>query len=144
MPRLVDTIRIELPPPCTTLYAMSRRPHVPSSVLYLDLDFYAARYPDLKGFSDARLLAHFLNFGVKEGRAGCAEAFRSGFVKLIPKTGLVLEIGPFNKPILSGPNVRYFDVLDRDALKARAAKVGRDPETAVSPLTSTSRAEADT
>lgn len=36
----------------------------------------------------------------------------------------VLEIGPFTRPQVRGPNVRYFDVLDREALIARAKRVG--------------------
>lgn len=35
---------------------------------------------------------------------------------------MVLEIGPFTSPNVRGENVRYFDVLDKDALIARAKK----------------------
>jgi SAM-dependent methyltransferase len=46
---------------------------------------------------------------------------RADFVRSVPLTGSVLEIGPFDRPWLSGPSVRYFDVLPQEALKARAA-----------------------
>ncbi len=46
------------------------------------------------------------------------------FAGRVPRHGLVLEIGPFVRPALTGPNVRYFDVLDRAGLDARAAKKG--------------------
>lgn len=38
-----------------------------------------------------------------------------------------LEIGPFFTPSLIGANVSYFDVLDRTALRDRAASIGGDP-----------------
>jgi len=39
-----------------------------------------------------------------------------------------LEIGPFDRPLLCGPGVRYFDVLDTELLKKRAADLGRSPQ----------------
>ncbi|CAA9495767.1 MAG: hypothetical protein AVDCRST_MAG91-798 [uncultured Sphingomonadaceae bacterium] len=38
-----------------------------------------------------------------------------------------LEIGPLNNPGLTGPGVRYFDVLDQSALRAHAIEEGLDP-----------------
>jgi predicted SAM-dependent methyltransferase len=35
-----------------------------------------------------------------------------------------LEIGPFLNPLIYGNNVKYFDVLDLEHLKERAAKIG--------------------
>ncbi|MFS0772481.1 class I SAM-dependent methyltransferase [Sphingomonas sp. 1P08PE] len=37
-----------------------------------------------------------------------------------------LEIGPFDRPMLNGPSVRYFDVLDTDGLVDRARRIGRN------------------
>lgn len=51
---------------------------------------------------------------------------RSAFISSIP-TGSVLEIGPFNSPITSGPDVEYFDILDSAKLRDRAVGIGRDP-----------------
>lgn len=47
---------------------------------------------------------------------------RQRFVQRIP--GEALEIGPFDKPVIAGPDVAYFDVLDTDALRSRAAEIG--------------------
>lgn len=49
---------------------------------------------------------------------------REQFVALIPSDESVLEIGPFTKPAIRGENVRYFDVLDRNGLVARAIEKG--------------------
>ena len=46
---------------------------------------------------------------------------RADFVASVPVDKPVLEIGPFDRPWLSGPEVRYFDVLSQEGLKARAA-----------------------
>jgi SAM-dependent methyltransferase len=40
----------------------------------------------------------------------------------------MLEIGPFTKPMLSGPNVKYLDIMDRAQLIERAKALGIDPE----------------
>lgn len=45
------------------------------------------------------------------------------FVSLIPTEFSCLEIGPFNKPLLSGSNVKYFDVLDQNELIQRATEL---------------------
>ncbi|TVV71879.1 class I SAM-dependent methyltransferase [Sphingomonas solaris] len=37
-----------------------------------------------------------------------------------------LEIGPFCSPVLTGPNVKYLDVLTPEGLRARAAEIGLD------------------
>ena len=93
----------------------------------LDLAFYRASNADLRIFSDARLAAHFDEYGRNEGRAGSAAARRDDFIKLVPRAGLVLEIGPWFKPALRGPHVRYFDVWDTETSKRNAASVGGDP-----------------
>lgn len=46
--------------------------------------------------------------------------------KMIPADAL--EIGPFDVPFLTGPNVRYFDILDQAHLRQRAAELSRDPD----------------
>lgn len=45
------------------------------------------------------------------------------FVNLITLNLSCLEIGPFNKPLLSGSNVKYFDVLDKNGLIKRAGEL---------------------
>jgi SAM-dependent methyltransferase len=51
---------------------------------------------------------------------------RTTLVSLVRPTDSVLEIGPFVRPVLRGPNVRYFDVLDKASLIQRAETYG-DP-----------------
>jgi len=54
---------------------------------------------------------------------------RADFVASVSLTGPVLEIGPFDRPWLSGASVRYFDVLPQQGLKARAAaEPNRSPD----------------
>jgi SAM-dependent methyltransferase len=88
---------------------------------------YRSLYPDLTHMTDASLLAHYKNFGRKEGRTGNRLRNREDFAALVPCNVPALEIGPFNNPLLRGPNVSYFDVLAREALVARATASGLDP-----------------
>ncbi|MCV3210528.1 class I SAM-dependent methyltransferase [Mesorhizobium sp. YC-39] len=90
-----------------------------------DPQFYAATYGDLRGRDARQLRAHYEAYGRAEGRIASPAARRSDFLQLVPTTGPVLEIGPFYAPCIRGRNVSYFDVLDRQALTRRAAKLGR-------------------
>jgi len=83
-------------------------------------NFYRALYPDLGRMRDDELRAHFINYGRQDGRCASPAAHRRGFVAAIPSNKRVLEIGPFTAPALRGQHVRYFDVLDREGLIARA------------------------
>ncbi|CUH49844.1 class I SAM-dependent methyltransferase [Ruegeria atlantica] len=85
-----------------------------------DREFYRKTYSDLQSMNDEALEVHFYNHGIDEGRHASAPAVREEFVKLFQNEKSILEIGPFSNPIASGPNVRYFDVLDQDELKRRA------------------------
>uniref|UniRef100_A0A7S4AU66 Methyltransferase type 11 domain-containing protein n=1 Tax=Pseudo-nitzschia australis TaxID=44445 RepID=A0A7S4AU66_9STRA len=38
--------------------------------------------------------------------------------------GDILEIGPFLRPLVTGPNVKYFDILDLEGLVERATRIG--------------------
>lgn len=53
---------------------------------------------------------------------------RQTFLASIPAHGSILEIGPLDTPILRGPNVFYFDVLDTEKLKVRSVELGRTAE----------------
>jgi len=46
--------------------------------------------------------------------------YRSLFINSIPKSGEVLELGPFYNPICKGSQVKYFDILSQEDLKERA------------------------
>lgn len=54
-----------------------------------------------------------------------APVLRSKFVSNIDATD-TLEIGPLDCPVMRGPMVRYFDVLDHEALRKYARQEGRD------------------
>lgn len=56
---------------------------------------------------------------------------RAEILALVEPQDYVLEIGPFTKPILTGPNVKYFDVLDKLALIKRAKEKGYPHDRAV-------------
>jgi SAM-dependent methyltransferase len=92
-----------------------------------DPDIYQSFHPDLLGLTQAELIAHYKNFGTKEGRAANGLRDRNSFVALVPKSATVLEIGPFCNPLLRGQNVSYFDVMSQEALIARARLIGLDP-----------------
>lgn len=94
----------------------------------LDLGYYRVNNPDLCSLSDSELCHHYLQFGRAEGRSCSAVSLREYFVQIAAHHPSVLEIGPFSKPSLIGPNVRYFDVLDSDGLRERARKHGLSTE----------------
>jgi len=86
----------------------------------LDLEAYRRWNPDLARLADADLVRHYIEYGETEGRRSNALAWRTDFVALIPPAADALEIGPFNSPLLRGPNVRYFDRLTQADLIERA------------------------
>jgi SAM-dependent methyltransferase len=89
-----------------------------------DAVHYQAIYPDLSHMGPEELAQHWIHQGIKEGRQGGRIADHNQFVALIPDGATVLEIGPFNRPMKKGHNIRYFDVLDRDGLIQRAQQIG--------------------
>jgi SAM-dependent methyltransferase len=94
----------------------------------LDFDFYRRTNADLRGFTNQQLADHFAQYGLVEGRAGSELATREGLLKLIPSSGLVLEIAPWFKPAVRAPHVRYFDVFDINELRRRAKNSGGNPD----------------
>ena len=52
---------------------------------------------------------------------------RPEFLSQIPKHLKGIEIGPFANPLLSGPNIKYLDVLPTEELITRATSLGLDP-----------------
>jgi hypothetical protein len=54
-------------------------------------------------------------------------SIRTDFFRLIADAASVLEIGPLGNPALRGPNVRYFDVLPTEELRAKAGILGHEP-----------------
>ena len=93
-----------------------------------DSAFYRATYPDLREHSDEDLRLHYENYGRGEGRCASPAVSRNNFLSFLAHYENALEIGPFNRPLLSGPNVKYFDVLATEELKSRAISLGDNPE----------------
>jgi hypothetical protein len=89
-----------------------------------DVEYYRKSNPDLVGFSDFQLGEHYELHGQSEGRPGAAFALREQLIRKIAEESSILEIGPFCNPLLTGCNVRYFDVLDQSELKNRASACG--------------------
>lgn len=76
--------------------------------------------------SGPELCDHYLAYGRGEGRIPSSAALRENFLSLIPQDAPLLEIGPFCNPCVVGTHVRYFDVLHRAGLIARAERIGID------------------
>jgi SAM-dependent methyltransferase len=90
---------------------------------------YREHNPDLRHIADADLERHYRDSGEAEGRLGSAVGNRAAFFALAAGAESILEIGPLASPSVLGPNVKYFDVVDTDALKDKARGNGMDPRT---------------
>ena len=85
-----------------------------------DLDWYRKTNADLAEFSDQAIADHYDTNGRAEGRVTSPLALRENYINLVHREESILEIGPFCNPAIIGENVKYFEVLDQDALIARA------------------------
>ena len=90
----------------------------------LDAQAYRAAWPDLAALDDRALNHHYLTHGRNEGRVSNGIRTREDFAALIPPDADAIEIGPFFRPMLSGPRVRFFDVLSQSELQDRARQIG--------------------
>lgn len=85
-------------------------------------------HPEFAQLDDATLLqmhrAHPEGSGLRTFRI----LDRNAFIALAGADRKILEIGPFHRPLLTGPNVQYFDVFDRDELLVRAVENGFSTE----------------
>jgi SAM-dependent methyltransferase len=86
----------------------------------VDPGFYGSVYADLQGMGADALMQHYQRFGEAEGRVAAVYATRQGLFTALKPSDSVLEIGPFTNPIVVGQRVKYFDVLDKQALIERA------------------------
>lgn len=67
---------------------------------------------------------HYWRHGRKEGRKYLEDtAARSWLAARALEAQTALEIGPFCNPVLIGANVKYFDIMDKAALIARAEAI---------------------
>lgn len=90
--------------------------------------YYRSLHDDLANHSDEDIAGHYEAYGTDEGRLASPQGERTGFTSAFNNAKRPLEIGPFFKPMLSGGTAKFFDVMDQDALKARAVTIGGDPE----------------
>jgi hypothetical protein len=97
------------------------------ATLAFSVEYYRAKYGDLSHLSAKEAEAHFIEFGIREGRAGAIGGLREEFVPRAPRNLPVLELGPFANPALRGMNIRYADVLSTTELRVRAVDCGMDP-----------------
>ncbi len=89
-----------------------------------DPGHYRSIHADLRVFSDDEVRDHYDARGKAEGRLPNVLATREMFRDLALGLGSILEIGPFTCPLFRGPNVKYFDVLDRQGLTVMAQELG--------------------
>jgi hypothetical protein len=87
-----------------------------------DGEIYTQLHADLRnaGFDNQAMEVHYRTFGIKEGRRSSAINTRKDFLNLIPEKASVLEIMPGYSPVMSGENVKFFDLQTRDELVADA------------------------
>jgi hypothetical protein len=90
-----------------------------------DSNIYRSKNKDLLNMTDEELILHYNNHGKREGRICSRVENRSFASELLPQFSSCLEIGPFDCPVIKGPNVEYFDVLDQQGLYDRAVTIGR-------------------
>ncbi len=92
-----------------------------------DLQIYRQNNKDLKKLNDTQLEAHYRGHGLEEGRIAGPISNRRDLVAHISKCvfSSCLEIGPFDCPVITGENVKYFDVLNQEQLFVRAKAIGR-------------------
>jgi len=91
-----------------------------------DTLIYKNNNPDLFNFTDEQLLNHYAVSGKNEGRICNKITNRHDLIQSIDKNTSCLEIGPFDCPVLIGPNIKYFDVLNKEELIERAIKCERN------------------
>ncbi len=90
-------------------------------------DNYLFMNPDLAAIDLAK---HFKEFGFKENRQGQFILTRATLKDYFPKNFKYLEIGPLGRPFLNLKefNVKYFDVIEKEALQEIAKNApGQDP-----------------
>jgi len=96
------------------------------SLINLDEEFYRINNKDLKNLSTFDLKNHYFNFGYFEGRPSSKIAIKEEFIKSLNKEAdkkSILEISPFNNPLMLGKNVKYAEILTKDKLIQRAIEL---------------------
>lgn len=93
-----------------------------------DIAYYRKNHPELAVLSEGAVIRHYREFAVVRGLTSCVYD-RSEYMRLYLKEMItdekILEIGAFDRPFCPDKNVKYFDVIDTEALKKRAVEAGR-------------------
>ena len=90
-----------------------------------EVELYSDLYEDDVPEGTTLDYQHFLNVGRSRGwQCSRGQKLRE-FINHLPSQLSLpsLELGPFCNPLLYGPNVKYFDVLDAAGLKERAERI---------------------
>lgn len=90
-----------------------------------NLDIYKSIHSDLNNMNNIELLEHYKNYGKNEGRICSKICSRIDLKSYISSKVRCLEIGPFDCPVLTGKNIKYFDVLSQEDLIQRAKNINR-------------------
>ena len=90
-----------------------------------DVDIYRANNKDLCNMNNIELCEHYDNCGKNEGRICSKINSRHDLISYISEEQICLEIGPFDCPVLKGKNIKYFDILNKEELTARALSINR-------------------
>ena len=91
-----------------------------------DVNYYRDAYPELNTFPDAIVEEHARRFAVEQGRSTCIYDRREYLQKILhdainARHLKVLEISCGNNPFLVGETVKYFETMNPEDLKKRAA-----------------------
>lgn len=83
-------------------------------------------HEDLKDLDLGELIKHYEFYGKNEGRK-CSEIdSRNSIIEILKQNkSKTLEIGPFDCPLITGENVKYLDVLNKEELIDRCKKINR-------------------
>lgn len=94
--------------------------------LDFDATTYRSLYPDLAHLNDRLIRAHYERHGKAEGRRAHTLANRIEFAQLL-SAERTLEIGPFTRPLLAGPEVLYADIYSTEQCKKSPQNLGSTP-----------------
>ena len=95
--------------------------------LEFDAAVYRSLYLNLTDFTDDQLWLHYDAYGRRQGLRAHSLANRDEFARLAG-SGRVLEIGPFTRPLLVGPNIVYADIYSTSQLQELAPRLELRPE----------------
>lgn len=85
-----------------------------------DPNIYKKLYRDVIQYNPKDLYTHYTKHGIREERRVNGLKTRLDFIDLIPKDKKILEIGPLCNPLVSGKNVFYFDIQNKEDLMLKA------------------------